>query len=78
MTEKQFKSRNIFTIFDYISKRYICMLKYILININQTYMYTEASRSAGAQYVTVKSTGGGFDPTRVMNNYLYFHFFAQV
>ena len=40
-----------------------------------------ASRGAGAQSVTVKTTGCGFDPhTRRWNIYLnlYFHFFALV
>ena len=45
------------------------------------YLTFEASRGAGAQSVTVKSTGCGFDPhSRKLNIYLhlYFHFFALV
>ena len=46
------------------------------------YMYSiEASRGAGAQSVTVKPTGCGFDPhSRRWNIYLnlYFHFFALI
>ena len=41
----------------------------------------EARRGAGAQNVTVKPTGCGFDPhSRWLNIYLnlYFHFFALV
>ena len=40
----------------------------------------EVGRGAGAQSVTVKSTGYGFDPSRKLNIYLhlYFNFFALV
>ena len=41
----------------------------------------EASRSAAAQSVAVKSTGCGFDPHSTKLNiylHLYFHFFALV
>ena len=51
------------------------LLVFIYINM------IEASRSAGAQSVTEKSTGCGFDPhSRKLNIYLhlYFHFFALV
>ena len=44
-------------------------------------MFIEASRGSGAQSVTVKPTGCGFDvPHSIRNIYLnlYFHFFVLV
>ena len=54
--------------------KYINIIKCCDLNV-------EASRGAGAQIVTVKSTGCGFEPySRKLNIYLhlYFHYFALV
>ena len=54
----------------FLNNRFLCKL-----------IYFEASRGAGAQSVTVKPTGCGFDPhSRRWNIYfnLYFHFIALV
>ena len=56
------------------------VLKFIQLNVSNNF-YIEAIRGAGAQSVTVKPTGCGFDPhSRRWNIYLnlYFHFFALV
>ena len=57
---------------------YVNLLKQ---SINIVGVYLETNRGAGAQSVTVKPTGCGFDPrSRRRNIYLnlYFHFFGLV
>ena len=54
------------------------MLKIVYLNKKEI---NEASRGVGAQSVTVKPTGCGFDPHLMRRNIylnLYFHFFALV